>query len=540
MSQPVPTAPPPAAPILPPPVWGSMEGDAGVGPQPGAEARAVLCKRLRILTPLLLTVCAFYFFRTLGSSGDLPASRFGLVVQLVLLALMTAGAAPLYSGPAMSLRGLRAVELLLFGLAATYLAWLQCFSLFEAWDLREAAPAHGGAVLRMALGASAARWLLLIVAYAVVIPNTARRCAVVVGALVLMPLIITAGAALGQPATRGSFELAAVQMAASLGAGWAAAVFACAHINRMPPQALEHELLGQYLLKGPLRAGGMGEVYLAEHIMLKRPCALKMVRPAAARDPGVSRRFEREARAMAALRHPNAVTVLDCGRAPDGTLYYVMEFLPGPTLEELVAREGPLSPGRVVSLLRQLCDAMTEAHGMGILHLDIKPGNVVVVGRPGGEVAKLLDFGLAREVGPAGLGLHSSGAEGAGSPLYMAPEQAAGQGPVDARADLYGLGGVAYFLLTGRPPFDCDSALQLVLAHAVDPVTPPGKLRRDLPADLEAVVLRCLEKEARRRFADPSDLARALAACACAAPQAAEKTVPSHHHSEAPTLIHGA
>jgi serine/threonine-protein kinase len=490
---------------------------------------------------LLLSVCVFFFFRNLGAPTDLPTSRFGLLVQLVLVALMTAAAAPLYGRAGLSLRGLRALELLLFGLAATYLAWLQCFSLLEAWDVREAAPAQGGVVLRMALGASAARWLLLIVAYGVVIPNTPRRCAVVVGALVAMPLIIAAGAGLGQPAARGSFWMSSLQMAASLGAGGAAALFACSRGNRLPPEALESDLIGQYLLKGPLRAGGMGEVYLAEHVLLRRPCALKLVRPAAARDPAVSRRFEREARAMAALRHPNAVTVLDCGRTPDGTLYYVMEYLPGATLQDLVARGGPLPPGRVVALLLQLCDALAEAHALGILHLDIKPGNVVVVGRPGaGEAAKLLDFGLAREVGPGGIGLQSSGAEGAGSPQYMAPEQAAGQGPLDVRTDLYGLGGVAYFLLTGRSPFDCESALQLVLAHACDPVTPPGKLRPGVPADLEAVVLRCLEKDPAGRFAEVAELRRALAACACAAGAGAGQTKPSHHESDAPTLIHGA
>jgi serine/threonine-protein kinase len=275
-------------------------------------------------------------------------------------------------------------------------------------------------------------------------------------------------------------------------------------------------MIGQYQLRRPLRAGGMGEVYLAEHVLLLRPCALKVVRPAQAREPGVRRRFEREARAMAALRHRNAVAVHDCGRCADGTLYYVMEYLPGASLEDLVVRDGPLAPARVVRLLLQLCDALGEAHSLGILHLDIKPSNALVCETAAGEVVKLLDFGLAREVGPGGFGLNSSAAEGAGSPQYMAPEQAAGQGPLDRRADLYGLGGVAYFLLTGRPPFECDTALQLMLAHAWDPVTPPGQLRPDLSADLEAVVMRCLEKDPGMRFAGAADLARALRGCACA------------------------
>jgi serine/threonine-protein kinase len=529
---------PPVAPPRPLYRW-DTERDFGIGPQPGAEARAVLSRRLRVLTPLLLSVSVFYFFRNLGSPTEIPASRFGLLVQLVLLALMTACAAPLYGAAGLSLRGLRTLELILFGLAATYLAWLQCFTLLEAWGVREASPAHGPIVLRLALGASAVRWLLLIVAYGVVIPNTTRRCAVVLGPLVAMPLIIAAGAALGSPAARGSFWIAVLQMAASLIAGAGAALFVCSRGNALPPQALESELIGQYLLKGPLRSGGMGEVFLAEHVLLKRPCALKLVRPSASRDPDVRRRFEREARAMAALRHPNAVTVHDCGQAPDGTLYYVMEYLPGLTLEEMVVRDGPLPPRRVVALLRQLCDALAEAHGQGILHLDIKPGNVVVVGSPNvGEAAKLLDFGLAREVGRVGLSFQSSGAEGAGSPQYMAPEQAAGRGPLDSRTDLYGVGGVAYFLLTGRPPFECDSALQLVLAHACDPVTPPRRLRPEVPADLEAVVLRCLEKEPAGRFAAVAEVDRALAACACA-DSVAEPIRAPHHHHDAPTMLHG-
>src|SRR5262249_36731581 len=160
----------------------------------------------------------------------------------------------------------------------------------------------------------------------------------------------------------------------------------------------------QYQLKGPLRAGGMGEVYLAEHVLLKRPCALKLVRPDQTGDPSVRRRFERESRTMAALRHPNAVAVHDSGRTADGLLYYVMEYLAGPTLEEVVARDGPLAPARVVRLLGQLCDVVREAHSLGILHLDIKPGNALVVSTAGaGEVVKLLDFGLAREVAPGGL-----------------------------------------------------------------------------------------------------------------------------------------
>lgn len=526
MTHPAPTAtPPPGAqtplPAAEPPprAWGEREAaGATLGPHPGDEVRAALLRRLRVLAPLLLCVLLFYFVRHLAAPPDPGPSPFGLPLQVTLLALTATSAVPLYARRRLSLRGLRALELLLFGLAATCFARLQCLALLEAWALRAVAPNHEALVLRLALGASSIRWLLLIAAYGAVIPNTRRRCAVVVAALVLTPLVVTAAASLGQPAARAAFARAAWPMAAALGAGAGAALFACGRQGTLPPQALESEMIGQYQLKAPLRHGGMGEVYLAEHVLLRRPCAVKLIRPGLARDPAVRRRFEREARAMAALRHPNAIAVHDCGRTADGTLYYVMEYLPGLGLEDLVARDGPLPPGRVVYLLLQLCDALREAHTLGILHLDVKPGNVIV-----GESAraydavKLLDFGLARELAPGALDLHSSAAEGTGgSPQYMAPEQAAAEGPLDVRADLYGLGGVAYFLLTGRPPFDCEGPLQLVLAHACDPVTPPRTLRPDVPADLEEVVLRCLEKDPGRRFPDAASLARALRRCPCA------------------------
>jgi len=503
--------------IRPPRAWAAGPAwKTAVGPHPGDEVRALLRTRLRLLAPLLGFMLIFYLFYSLSEPVDLTLARFGLALQVVLLALLTAAAARLYAGASLSVRGLRALELTLFGLTATSLAWLQCGTMLDAGASGNTNPRFGAAVIRLALGASTARWLLLILVYGTVIPNTRRRGGVVLGTLVLMPLLLTLTAGLAQPASWTATARALVPMAVSLAAGGTIALFACTRLSTQAPEALESELLGQYQLKGRLRSGGMAEVYLAEHVVLRRPCAVKLIRPEQARDRAVRRRFEREARALAALRHPNAVAVYDCGRAADGTAYYVMEYLPGLSLEDLVARDGPLPPPRVVHLLLQLCGVVAEAHACGFLHLDIKPGNVIV-GRSGGasDVAKLLDFGLARELAAGALGLSSSAAEpAAGSPQYMAPEQAAGATPLDPRTDVYGLGGVAYFLLTGRPPFNCDGALQLVMAHACDPVTPPSRLRPGVPDDLEAVVLRCLEKEPARRFASAGELTGALEACA--------------------------
>jgi serine/threonine-protein kinase len=283
-------------------------------------------------------------------------------------------------------------------------------------------------------------------------------------------------------------------------------------------EAIEARKLGQYQLQRRLGAGGMGEVYLAEHVLLRRPCAIKLIRPERAGDPRNLARFEREVQATATLTHPNTVEVFDYGHAADGTFYYVMEYLPGLNLEELVKQHGPLPPARVIHLLRQICRALQEAHAVGLIHRDIKPGNIIV-GQRGGQydVAKLLDFGLVRAPGLAGDGqpLTQEGAI-AGTPAYMSPEQAAGRADLDGRSDLYNLGAVAYFLLTGQPPFVRQTAVQTLAAHLGEPVVAPDRLRADLPADVQAVLLRCLEKEPARRFPDAESLEPALGHCDCA------------------------
>ena len=227
----------------------------------------------------------------------------------------------------------------------------------------------------------------------------------------------------------------------------------------------------------------MGEVYLAEHRLLKRPCALKVIRPERAGDPRSLERFEHEVRATARLSDPNIVEVYDYGRTEDGTFFYVMEYLHGLSLDELVARHGPMPPGRVIYLLRQACEALAEAHAAGLIHRDLKPANLFAARRGRRyDFVKLLDFGLVEavaarhEVGP------SRERTVCGTPQYMAPEQITGDRAVDGRCDLYALGGVAYTLLTGRPPFEGETATQVMNAHVRDPVVPPSRHRPDIPA----------------------------------------------------------
>ena len=194
-----------------------------------------------------------------------------------------------------------------------------------------------------------------------------------------------------------------------------------------------------------------------------------------------------------------------------------MEYLPGLSLADLVERHGPLPPGRVVYLLRQVCQALREAHAAGLIHRDIKPSNIFAAHRGGmDDVAKLLDFGLVRPAAGSRAAHLTGEGQVLGTPLFMSPEQATGGRELDERSDIYSLGAVAYYLLTGRPPFDGGDGIGVMIAHARDPVVPPSRVRADVPEDLERVVLRCLAKDPAERFPDAESLERALGACACA------------------------
>jgi serine/threonine-protein kinase len=370
--------------------------------------------------------------------------------------------------------------------------------------------------------------ILLILAYGVLIPNTRRRSLLVVAALAAVPFAIIPAAAAVNPILReGRVPMLIAQCALILMFPAAIAVFAAARAAAFQRRAFEAERraeqIGQYALKRKLGEGGMGEVWLAEHGLLKRPCAVKFIRPELAGHPATAARFAREVQAVTGLTHLNTVRVYDYGRSEDGSFYYVMEYLDGPTLEELVRQAGPLPPARVVYLLRQLCGALTEAHAAGLVHRDLKPGNVIVAALGGQrDVGKLLDFGLVQDLSADDDGRLTRTGTVLGTPAYMPPEQAAGESAVDARGDVYGLGAVAFFALAGRPPFLGKTLGQLLAAHRSEPPPPLADFRPEVPADLAAVVARCLAKEPAGRFQSAADLGRAQAQCACAADWSAE------------------
>ncbi len=260
--------------------------------------------------------------------------------------------------------------------------------------------------------------------------------------------------------------------------------------------------LGNYIIKGELGEGGMGHVYVAEHALMKRPTAVKVLKAPPSDADAWLARFEREVRLLAGLSHPNTITVYDFGRSGRGTFYYAMEYLDGSNLEELVERFGPVPPERTVFILTQICGSLAEAHRSGIMHRDVKPSNILLTCRGGMyDYVKVLDFGLAKPIVPDGSPKVTKTGIFLGTPQYAAPEVVSGSDRLDGRADLYGLGGVAYWMLAGRPPFEAISSTGLMLEHMNTlPVAPSAVSEFSVPPELDDVVMRCLEKDPDKRF----------------------------------------
>ncbi len=294
-------------------------------------------------------------------------------------------------------------------------------------------------------------------------------------------------------------------------------------VYRLGKAVSEAREMGSYRLVERLGRGGMGEVWRARHRMLARPAAIKLIRPemlgarnSAARELLI-RRFEREAQATALMRSVHTMELYDFGVAEDGTFYYVMELLDGFDLDELVQRFGPVPAERAIHLLRQTCASLAEAHEAGLIHRDVKPANLYTC-RYGREVdfIKVLDFGLvkqgkapedgddrltAAEIGPGG------------TPAFMSPEQALGEGELDGRTDIYSLGCVAYWLLTGTLVFKGTTAMETVILHVNrEPEPPSQRAPQPVPPELEALVLSCLAKDPAQRPQTADELMARLAA----------------------------
>ncbi|MEZ4340895.1 MAG: serine/threonine-protein kinase [Sandaracinaceae bacterium] len=359
---------------------------------------------------------------------------------------------------------------------------------------------------------------MLVAVRAAIIPSSPRRTALVtalVGAPLVLAVALVDASGDGVVRWRGLDSLARLWLPATAALMWGFAVLTSAVISwviyGLRAEVREAQRLGQYVLERKIGEGGMGEVYRAHHSMMRRPTAVKLVRADRAGEESL-RRFEREVQLTARLTHPNTITIFDYGRTAEGVFYYAMELLEGATLQRIAAVDGPQPAARVARILSMACGALSEAHGIGLIHRDIKPANIMLCHRGGvHDVVKILDFGLVKELDRDVEG--SAADRITGTPQYMAPESILHPEDVDARADLYALGAVAYFLLTGTHVFDGDTIVEVCSHHLHSSPEPPSARGVDVPAALEELVLACLDKDPDARPSSAAELGRRVEAC---------------------------
>ena len=365
---------------------------------------------------------------------------------------------------------------------------------------------------------------VILMARAVFIPTTPRRT-MVVSLVGVLPSVVVVQYMASRLGTQTSIPQS---IGPTIYAGcWAGLIVALSTITSRIIYGLEQKVrearqLGQYTLDERLGAGGMGVVYRASHAMLRRATAVKVLPPEKMGRENVLR-FEREVQLTSQLTHPNTISIYDYGRTPDGLFYYAMEYLDGITLTDLVEAAGPLPPGRVAWLMRQVCGSIDEAHRIGLIHRDIKPDNIMVCDRGGVcDLVKVLDFGLVKELQAAGGGGGATQSQmegGVGTPLYMSPEAITSPRSIGIASDLYSLGAVGYFLVAGRHVFEGRSLVEICAHHLATVPQPPSRvLGRAVPAELEAVLLSCLAKDPAQRPATAGAVERTLAAVLAAHP----------------------
>lgn len=476
------------------------------------QTRQMLAQRLRVSAWILLLATTAVLLRNLFTGNPVElANTFGRAMHATVIAVLAVSVVILSTRCPTCIIRLRALELLVFGVPALVIAYVHFTRLHTT-------PATSTAEAAALVGEILIPWLLFMQVYGISIPNRSWRAVLVISCLGAIPL-----AALVVEANQNEFMHTALlvenRLSAILiwiGIAIATASYGAWRLGNLSREAAEARQIEMYVLRQLLGRGGMGEVYLAEHKLLKRPAAIKLIRSDQSNERSVAR-FESEVQAAAQLTHPNTISIFDYGATDDGTFYYVMEYLPGLSLEDVVGRYGPLPPERVIHLLQQVCSALEEAHQSGLIHRDIKPANIMASERGGlYDFAKLLDFGLVKTVEQDDTSLKLTMENTVvGSPLYSPPETIESRS-LDARSDIYSLGATAFYLLSGRPVFERETSLKVLFAHANEPAPDLRTIDPDLPPDLCDIVARCLAKDPEQRFQSAADLGEALGLCASA------------------------
>jgi hypothetical protein len=467
-----------------------------VGTPGSDEERGFLQRRLEFFFKTLFALdFAFYVITTLAAVVVLgvswkhvlvaPSYSFHLVSVVVAFAAWRA-----CHGAPRSMRALR---------------WLEPLGLLGTLFLTKLDAYSEGDTHSLLLGTSA-----VLICRAVIVPTSVRRTLWITMAGALPDAAFLALLRAGTPQ---GFLLPALDALLWSAIAIIMATLVTRVIYGLRQQVRDARKLGQYTLIELLGAGAMGDVYLASHSMMRRRTAIKLLR--ANTDVQGMERFEREVQLTSQLTHPNTIAIYDYGRTQEGLFYYVMEHLEGTDLDRLMVAAGPQPPARVIHILRQVCGALEEAHGLGLLHRDIKPANLFLCRRRGvPDMVKVLDFGLVKQLGAEDSGTGRSHVV-AGTPHYLAPEAITSPITVDGRGDLYSLGAVGYALLTGSHVFPGLTAAEICSHHVnTAPLAPSLRVGYELPADLCALILRCLAKRPEDRFASARELRLALEACA--------------------------
>jgi hypothetical protein len=357
--------------------------------------------------------------------------------------------------------------------------------------------------------------VLMLVVRSAIVPSTAAFT-VLVSMLCWVPVVV-GGYMQAKAASPGALGFVTPELlTVGLSVWCVAATTGTATVSRtiygLVAQVRQAMHLGRYTLREKIGEGGMGAVYRAEHAMLRRATAIKLLLPDRV-NPSALARFEREVQLTSQLCHPNTIAIHDYGKTPDGVFYYAMELIEGRSLQQLLVEEGPQPAGRVVHVLLQAAGSLREAHGVGLIHRDIKPGNLLIGTRAGiSDFVKVIDFGLAKQLEPQADMFVTRTDALAGTPLFMAPETILRPDRVDGKVDTYALGALAYMLITGVPPFAGASVVEVCSHHLQTQPVPPSQRGVNVPMDLEAVILQCLAKEPALR-PDDEELIQLLRGC---------------------------